>query len=90
MRTAALVADPAGDADRKPEAEVALEFRGIAGEAVRDAADQLPAVLAQDRDKVLVRIALVQEHRLAERRVPARAGGGRPAAAPAAGEKSRK
>src|SRR5215472_13761052 len=67
VRSAALVADPAGDADREAEREVGIELRLSAGEAVRDA--RVPgAVLAQDRDEVRMGVALVQEHRLAEER----------------------
>jgi len=65
MRAAALIADPAGDADRQSELEVAVELGAGAGEAVRDAAP-LRRVLAQDGDEVGVGIALVQEHRFAE------------------------
>ena len=89
MRAATLVADPAGDADREPEIEVGVQLLGVAGEAMRDAAP-LRGVLAQDREEVLVRVALMQEHRLVERCVRARAGGETPPAAPPRGEKLRK
>ena len=65
MRAAAFVADPAGDADGEPELQIALELVRAAGKAVRHAAP-LRRVLAQDRGEVRVRIALVQEHRLAD------------------------
>jgi len=63
----ALVADPAGDADRQAELQIALQFLCRAGEAVRYAA---PArgVLAQYGDEIIVSVALVQEHGLAELR----------------------
>ena len=65
MRAAALVADPPGDPDCKPKPEITLKLGRVAGEAVGDAA---PArcVFTQDRGKVLVGIALVEEHRLAD------------------------
>ncbi len=68
MRAAALVADPAGDADREPELQITLRAPARrAGEAVRHAA---PArgVLAQDGDEIGMRVALVQEYRLADAR----------------------
>ena len=67
MRAAALIADPAGDADREPELQIALQLLSRAGEAVRHAA---PArgVLAQYGDEIIVSVALVEEHRLADLR----------------------
>ena len=65
MCAAALVADPAGDADRQTELQIALQFLSRAGETVRYAA---PArrVLAQYGDEIIVSVALVQKHRLVE------------------------
>jgi hypothetical protein len=65
VRAAAFVADPAGDPDRKPEPEVALKLGDVAGEAMSDARPERP-VFPQDRGKVPVCIALVEEHRLAD------------------------
>ncbi len=67
MCAAALIADPTGDADGEPELEVAVELLRAAGKAVRHAAPGC-GVLAQDGDEILVRIALVQEYRLADAR----------------------
>src|SRR5580704_2069119 len=61
VRTAALIVDPAGDADRKAEREVARKLRRGAGEAVRHPAP-VAGVLGEDGEEVLVRVALVQEH----------------------------
>ena len=67
VRAATLIADPAGDADRQTELQIALQLLSRAGEAVSDAA---PArgVLAQYGDEIIVRVALVQEYRLANLR----------------------
>jgi uncharacterized protein len=63
---AALVADPARDADVAIEREVVLE-RGLrVGEAMHADFAELRAMRAQDRDEVRVRVALVQEQRLAQ------------------------
>ena len=59
----ALVADPTGDPDRKPQGEVVVEFRCLAGETVRDAAANARQVVAEDRREGVVGIALVQEYR---------------------------
>src|SRR5262249_28048657 len=50
----------------EPEGEIGVELAGAAGEAVGDAVP-LAGVLGEDRREVLVRVALVQEHGLAER-----------------------
>ena len=70
MRAAPLVADPAGDADREAHlADSPSSSFAVPGEAMRDAAArQLPSMLAQDGDEILVRVALMQEHRLADPR----------------------
>src|SRR6185437_3463225 len=65
VRTAPLIADPTGDADRQPELEITLELRGAAGETVRYSPGERRPVLAQDGDEIPVCLALVQEHRLA-------------------------
>jgi len=64
---AALIGDPAGDTDREAELQVALQLLLRAGEAVRDAVP-VGRVLAQYGDEIIVRVALVQEHRLADLR----------------------
>ena len=65
MCAAALVAYPAGDADRESELQVRMQLLGRPGEAVCNAAPGA-GVLAQYREKVLVCIALVQKDWLAE------------------------
>ena len=67
MCAAALIGDPAGDTDREAELQVALQLLLRAGEAVRDAVP-VGRVLAQYGDEIIVRVALVQEHRLADLR----------------------
>src|SRR5690606_34295609 len=52
---APLVAEPAGDADIKPEVEIAAELDPAAGEAVRDAADDPADERLEQRDEALVR-----------------------------------
>src|SRR5919108_1851715 len=61
---AALVADPAGDADVEAEIEVSTKFLAAAGKAVRDCSLRL--VMHQDLREARVRIARVQEKRLAK------------------------
>src|SRR5690554_1097431 len=61
---APLVAEPAGDADIKPEVEIAAELDPAAGEAVRDAADDPADERLEQRDEALVRVALMQENGL--------------------------
>ena len=65
LEAAALVADPTRDPDRQIEREIILELARAAGEAMRDPADQGRAVLGEDGREILVRVALVQKHRLA-------------------------
>lgn len=60
-----LIAEPARDADRQAELQAIRELRGLAGEAVRDAAQRACIMLAQRTDEIRVRIALMQEQRLA-------------------------
>ena len=60
-----LIADPARDPDRQSQFEICLEFSLTGSEAVRHSSGQYRAVLAQDTDKILVRIALMQEQRFA-------------------------
>ena len=64
---AALVADPAGDADIQAEIEIGARLVDPGGEAMRDAAARR-ADIAQDRQEILVRVALMQEDRLAHSR----------------------
>jgi len=59
----AFVADPAGYPDREPHAEAVLEFRSIAGEAMQHRARQHGSVFAQHRQKIRMRLALVEEER---------------------------
>ncbi len=68
MRAAALVADPAGDADGQIQLQIALQLRGRTGETMGDAAHQGGAVFAHDGDEIIVGIAFVQEHRFAHPR----------------------
>src|SRR6516225_10396178 len=67
VRAAALIAEPARDADRKPQLQIAPQLLSRAGEAVRHAT---PArgVLAQYGEEIIVSVALVEEHRLANLR----------------------
>src|SRR5580704_12156370 len=65
MSAAALIADPAGDADGEAQFQVCRELVRGTRKAVSDTTDQRRAVLLQDGEKILVRITLVQEHGLA-------------------------
>src|SRR5688500_6059329 len=65
MQAAALVADPAGDADVEPEPQVIIELCVVAREAMRDTAREPRPVLAQDSHERRVRVALMQENGLA-------------------------
>ncbi len=66
VSAAPLVADPAGDADAEAHAEVVVQLVRLTREAMSDpACRQCARVLSQNRDKVFVRVALMQEHRLA-------------------------
>src|SRR2546430_13511781 len=64
MLAAALVADPAGDADVEPELDVRVQLILLAGEAMGDGV--LHRMVAQDLRKARMRIARVQEERSAE------------------------
>ena len=66
MLAAPFVADPARDADRQAHLEIVVQLVRLAGEAMRNRArgDDVP-VLSQDRDKVRMRVALMQKHRFA-------------------------
>ena len=66
MGPAPLIADPSRNADRQGEFQIGLQLRPRAGETVRHAAHELRAMLAQDRDKVIVCVALMQEHGLGD------------------------
>src|SRR5262245_36885265 len=69
MGAATFVADPAGDADVETDAKVVLQLVLLTGKAVSDCArSQRAGVLSQNGDKVFVRVALVQEHGLADSR----------------------
>lgn len=65
MRTAALIAEPAGDADVVIAVQIREQFVARAGEAMHHRRTQAPLEAAHDGDEILVRIALVQEQRLA-------------------------
>jgi len=62
---AALVADPAGDADVAVEVEALEQLALAAGEAVHHHPRQTVAQRAQDGHEIIVRVALVGEQRLA-------------------------
>src|ERR1051325_6036760 len=64
MATAALVADPAGDADVEAELEIGVQLLLLAGEAMRHGV--LHAVRAQDLREARMRVARMQEERLAD------------------------
>ena len=64
MPAAALVADPAGDADIEAQVEVRVQLIFAAGEAMRDRG--LDFVRFQNLRKARVRIARMQEERFAE------------------------
>ena len=65
MSAAPLVVDPPGDADREPELETGMQLVRATGEAMSDGATcNYILVFTQDRNEVLVRIALMKEHRL--------------------------
>src|SRR5690348_14927353 len=68
MRSAALIADPAGDADGKIHLQISQQLLSGAGEAMRHCVREGLAMLAQNRDEISVRIALVQEHWFADSR----------------------
>ena len=60
--TAALVTDPAGDADEQAPLEVRLQGVLVPCETVDNAAGEVGDVAIEDRDHPLGRVALVQEH----------------------------
>ncbi len=64
MLTAALVADPTGDTDRKTHFEIVTQFAFVAGKAMGDAAGQPWQVVLQDGHECVMAVALVQEHGL--------------------------
>ena len=57
MLPAALIADPAGDADVEPELEIGVELVLLAGKAMRNRARR--AVPAQDFGEARMRVARV-------------------------------
>ena len=61
-----LVANPAGDADREAERAIGLELERTARETVGNCAHEAPRIVGENGDKVLVRVALVQEHGLTD------------------------
>jgi hypothetical protein len=65
MPPAALVADPAGDADVQAELEVGPQFFALAGEAVRDGVSYF--VFFKYFGKSRMRISRVQKERLVQR-----------------------
>src|SRR5689334_20078191 len=69
MRAATLVVDPTRDADRESEIEARRELCSGARETVGyGARGERGRMLAQNRDEVLMRIALMEEHGLADTR----------------------
>ena len=64
MRAAPLVADPSGDANGKSKVEIGPHFCSTCSEAVRDTAQA--GEFLQYRQKVLVSVALMQEHGFVE------------------------
>jgi hypothetical protein len=69
VSAAALVADPAGDADGETEVQIGAELVLESGEAMRHAPVRDGCrMLFQDRQEILVSVALVQEERLADAR----------------------
>ncbi len=64
VRAAALVADPAGDADMEAEVEIGVQLVLLAGEAMRHRLAH--AMVAQDLGKARMRVARVQEEGLAQ------------------------
>jgi len=66
VRTTALIADPARDADTEPERETVLELTRVAGKTMCDGSRQLRQMFAQDRDKIGMRSPLVEKNRLAQ------------------------
>src|SRR5690606_30788766 len=65
---APLVANPTRDADVKTEIEIRLELGASAREAMRDAARETRPPRLEQRDEIVVRVALMQEHGLADAR----------------------
>jgi len=68
MMSAALIANPARDADIQIQIEIGASLIQTRREAMRDATGQLRAMFAHDPHEILVRIALMQEHGLADLR----------------------
>ena len=69
VRASPLVVDPAGDADVESQLKTVLELVCLTREAVRDGACRKRVrVFSQNRDEVCMRIALMQEDRLAHSR----------------------
>ena len=63
-----FVADPTGNPDRKVHLEIARELRLGAGKTVRHTSAQTCAVLAENRNEVLVCVPFMQKNRLADPR----------------------
>jgi hypothetical protein len=68
VRAAALVANPAGDADAEPERQVILQLGYSAGEAMSHSADEPAVKLLQYCLEILVGIALMKKYRLRDGR----------------------
>jgi hypothetical protein len=64
VRAAALVADPAGDADAEPERQVVLELGNTAGEAVSHSADEPAVKVLQYCLEIVMCVALMKKYRL--------------------------
>ena len=66
QRVGGLEGDDAAERDVEAEVEEAAGAGRVAGEAVDDAADVARALGAQDRDRVVVRLAQVDDERQRE------------------------
>src|SRR3546814_17328282 len=65
MTAASLIAQPAGDTDVPVLIETLEQFIAAAGEAMHHPRPDLALEPAHDRNKIRVRVALVQDHRSA-------------------------
>ena len=64
VQTASFVADPSRDADIEVQFEIGARFSRSGREAMSDAAREPRSIVAHDRKKLFVSIALMEEHRL--------------------------
>ncbi len=63
MRTAPFIANPAGDTDKTIHIKVFIQFRFAAGKAMYDNIIQVVTVFLEYRDKIIMRVTLVQKKR---------------------------